>query len=168
MIKVIDVYPQVKDEFLYVFSVSWNWNNFASGQNLWWMVRSGNMTLLEIALKGLALFIHHICLVTIQSDWITIQDDMCLKLAVPEERGLPICKWEEKGGGIYADEVSELRLCISCEDIVIRFMPQTQIVRFITTDRVRFGIDADDHLTAIQVTQLTPDEIEDVKRTFVR
>jgi hypothetical protein len=171
MLKVTGIHRDVTSETIetddYVFSIFWN--NFSSGENKWWMIRSGQMTLMELAAKGSTNFIHHICLVTIQPDWISIQDDICLNLGVPEERGLPVCEWEDQTGDSpqYAHKSAELRLCIGSEGILIQFMPQTQIVRFITTDRVRFGIDFDNHITAIQVTQLTLDEIEAVKSTFV-
>lgn len=170
MIKFKEIHPIITSEEVeadgYVFAVSWN-NN--AGPHWWWMVEHNQRNILEIAMNTMdVFFINHICLVTIQSDWVTVHNQpYVLDLSIPAERGLPICEWDKTnryGGDLfYFHEQIEIRRRIGPQDAAIHILPERPLVRLVMTDCVRFGFDAEDHLALIHVVNLSTEQIKDIK-----
>ncbi|MBA3870563.1 MAG: hypothetical protein H0X30_15580 [Anaerolineae bacterium] len=167
MLKVIGI-AELQYEILetsdYTLSLAWNHKNPEYGP--YWRTGNFHDALIEIGLSDTNHSVKDFDVVIVPQRFI-VQAEIFDSLNLPVEIGIPICEWTfDKPSPHYVDEALDVRMYIGGSSISICIGGAVEIKRVIVANRVRFGMDADGYLRAIQVTAIKPSEMANIRSTF--
>jgi hypothetical protein len=168
MLKVLDV-AELKTEEVsangYTLKVSWN--RFLTSHVYW---RTGNFkdALIEIGLNDSDHVIGNFHLVVAAARYLSSEEVAEFsKQEVTIRRGLPLCEWTwDKPAPLSIDEPLDFRLYIGNDHISLRFGDPFELFELIIAERTQFGLDSDGFIRAIQVFDLLPSELANIKLAF--
>jgi hypothetical protein len=167
MLKVIGV-AELQYEIIeasgYTLSLAWN-HKYPEYGPYW---RTGNFhdALIEIGLNDTDHSVKDFDVVVVPKQCI-MQSEIFDVVNLPSEIGIPICEWTfDKPSPHYVDESLDFRMYIGGSSISICIGGAVEIKRIIAANRVKFGMDADGYLRAMQVTSIQPSEMTNIRLTF--
>jgi len=167
MLKVIGV-AELQYEILgasgYTLSLAWNHKYPAYGP-IW---RTGNFhdALIEIGLSDTDHSVKDFDVVIVPKRCI-VQAEIFDSVNLPVEIGIPICEWTfDKPSPHCVDEALDFRMYIGENSLSICIGGPCEITRVIVAKDVKFGMDADGYLRAVQVTAIQPSEMANIRLAF--
>lgn len=139
----------------------------SSPSPFYWRVGDGKSSLMEIGLNNHSGAVQSITLTSIKLENI-IQADRTIPSNLPKVNGLPICdlsQWftdcSDDFSGNFLDEFNlDIYLKIGKSAISILIAGADMAVRYIKNNSVWFGIDSNDMLVTIDITELSSSDIE--------
>ncbi len=96
-----------------------------------------------------------------------VQTEIFDVVNLPIEKGLPVCEWTfDQPSKDRIDEKMNFRMFIGESSISLTIGDTVELKKLIVAERVKFGVDVDDYLRAIQVIDLQPSEMATIRSTF--
>ena len=150
------------------YTLAFKWNELQPTYHVYW--RTGNFrdSLIEIGLSDIDHSIERVSIVAVhnrqlaQAEVVNFQ-----RFTAAPLNGVPICEWTwDKPSPGVIDEVGDFYVYICDSSISIRFGDEFELKEIIVTDRVKFGVDTDGYIRAIQATDLQPSEIANIRLAF--
>ncbi len=89
----------------------------------------------------------------------------CPPSGAPDQAGVPVfdvAGWPESG---FRDEPGQLDVCVSEDRIRMTFSPMA-VSQWVVCGRVRFGVNQDSDLAAVEVTNLAQDDMRTLREAF--
>lgn len=169
MLKLVST-SGIKAEMLELsgYTLTLRWNNPFPRKHVFWRTGNFQESLLEVGLNAENHVLEVVKVVNIQSDWISPVE--IVNFSDPQlsrQVGLPIMQWsKDKPSPRIVDESGVFAIHIADEHLSIRIGEIGEITKVLVAERTLFGFDNDNHLAAMQLINLQPEEATIIEATF--
>jgi hypothetical protein len=150
------------------YTLALEWNKLQPTYHVYWRLGNFRDSLIEIGLSDIDHSIENVSIVAVHNRQLS-QDQLVdfQRFKGTPLKGVPICEWTwDKPSPSRIDEAGEFYVCIGESSISIRFGDEFELEEVIVAERVRFGVDANGYIRAIQAINLQSSEIANIKLAF--
>ncbi len=149
------------DEYIH-FNVEFGENDLFSP--LYWRGGDGSLSLIEIGISEKEKKVRSITLTSVNKEKV-IETEKNILSQLPETKGMVVCNtncWfrTENFESNFKDELIEFHILLGDNYLSLIFESSEQIIRYVTNEKIRFGISENNAILSIDILDLSRKQIE--------